>query len=576
MEPGRPRTGRRLAVLLALLAAAVFAAAATPNLLGQGAQGDELHQAPAAFWHLDRPCPIGCAASIGGMPLLTMSYSGALKSHVYGLVLRLRRHFDLGDWRLLGIALTALGLGLMVWLLRAQLGPVALLTLLLLSVSDASVLLLGRFDFGPFAFAFLLRVLFAAAMVRCLESRVRQRPAPGAGFGLGLAFGLGLYEKLSNVALAPAFLVAWTDLRGRRSRALALAGAALGSAPLALANAQSWWARGELVSLSGTADPYPMAAPSAVSILGEALRLGQAGPLAEAILGLARRAGLEQLETALWGILVLVGLGAAALRGRSASFELRAAARLVFAGLAALAVLALLPRTTHPWHWALWLPFPYLAAAYLLEARRQAAPAVRRRTLAPILAAVLALAAVRSARQLEIRSALAAGRASPSWSPELTEFARWAAAQPDDVLFVTTDWGVAEPIFSFADGRPHRLWSALFDRHGPGHAAVLASRWHKRRLYLVRLREIGPARPERVAALERGIAQDPYWTEIPLPGGARGWRALHLRAFRAAAELPVQDSGSTSGTGRRDPGPGPAGSGGQLEVGARQAGVGGQ
>ena len=61
-------------------------------------------------------------------------------------------------------------------------------------------------------------------------------------------------------------------------------------------------------------------------------------------------------------------------------------------------------------------------------------------------------------------------------------------------------------------------------------AFLLADRWGLRRLYLARLSEIGPARPERVRALESAIAADPRWREVPVPAAAE-FGGVSLRAF---------------------------------------------
>ena len=60
---------------------------------------------------------------------------------------------------------------------------------------------------------------------------------------------------------------------------------------------------------------------------------------------------------------------------------------------------------------------------------------------------------------------------------------------------------------------------------------MLADRWGLRRLYLARLSEIGPARPERVRALESAIASDPRWREVPVPVETAGFGGVALRAF---------------------------------------------
>ena len=67
------------------LAVLLFASAASIRLTSQGLQYDELHQAPGAFAYIGKtPNPL-VSLAIGGIPVMNMNYSAAIKTGLYGL-----------------------------------------------------------------------------------------------------------------------------------------------------------------------------------------------------------------------------------------------------------------------------------------------------------------------------------------------------------------------------------------------------------------------------------------------------------------------------------------------------------
>ena len=105
--------GRRSAIALGVAAAIAFALLANVRLTAQGPQYDELHQAVGAFTWIGAPPPSAFCLDFRGICVLTTTYSAAIKTHLYGLFLRLSgRGFALADWRWLGILLMAAGLPL--------------------------------------------------------------------------------------------------------------------------------------------------------------------------------------------------------------------------------------------------------------------------------------------------------------------------------------------------------------------------------------------------------------------------------------------------------------------------------
>src|SRR5262245_2954530 len=93
-----------------ILIAIAFCTMTAFHLDAQGAFYDELHQAPAAFHYVGKH-PVMFTRTFFDLPSLNMSYSGAIKSAIYGLYLKyVHPHFTVYSWRLMGILFVAAGL----------------------------------------------------------------------------------------------------------------------------------------------------------------------------------------------------------------------------------------------------------------------------------------------------------------------------------------------------------------------------------------------------------------------------------------------------------------------------------
>lgn len=520
---------RRLAIALGLGAAIAFALLASVRLTAQGPQYDELHQAVGAFTWIGAPPLSAFCLDFQGVCVLTTTYSAAIKTHLYGLFLRLSgRGFDLADWRWLGILLVAASLPLFAAGAYRVLGRREIALFFLLLLTDGSLLLFGRFDWGPVALAFLLRLAMIALW---LYGEASDPPRPGNTFALGALAGLATFEKLSSSVLVLALAVMILGDRRRRSRrhlAAALLGLTTGVLPLLLVNL-GWLAKtGELISLRNLRGSPGLGAPDLVH---QILTLGSGGRARKAILGLSPPPWLEIGEASLLATLLLLVLYVS-LRWRGPGEPSLRRARIALAAFAAVgAGLWAMPRETRAHHWILATPFQYLAIALALRASGGNRVAGITFTVLATLWLGLRLAALGS-----VENALRHGSASEAWDPSLAELGRFAARRPPGTLFVATDWGVATQILCFANGRPGRVVEPFWDERGIGVPEIAAAIDGARTLYLVRLRrETG--RFPATARIEREIAADPSWRGVLSEPETSRWRALSLRKYiRSAPE----------------------------------------
>jgi hypothetical protein len=515
----RSSSPRATALALGLAAAVLFILLTSVRIEAQGPQYDELHQAVGAFtWLGAPPPPIFCMDAFDRVCVLNMPYSAAVKTNLYGAWLRLvQPRFTLASWRSFGIFVVAAGIVLFCALAAPALPPRAMTVFLALLLTDEAVLLASRFDWGPVALSLAIRL---ALLGLWIGSEAGEVPTPRGSFGLGTLVGFAIFEKLSAVVLLPALaaMVLGSPRRRERRPLLAVAaGLAAGALPLAAVHLGALLLRGRPVSL-GTGPEVDRSLAGFLSYVGHYLTLGGSGIFQEFMLGLDRLRGAEVVEGGLAAAVCLIAAAGSARR-----------ARIALAGYAAVCLgLYFLPRPTWAHHWILGTPFQYAAVALALPAvRRQAAG---RRALGIALAVLVALwLCARLPGLVRIERALLAGRASSAWDPSLTEIGRFAAERPAGAVFVASDWGVATQIRVFSNGRPGLVYEPFWRYSGPEQLRRIQEESGARVLYLVRLRNPPRAIPGALERIERDLAADPRWREVPPEPRAAGLKEVLVR-----------------------------------------------
>ncbi|MEM7199667.1 MAG: hypothetical protein AAF628_05335 [Planctomycetota bacterium] len=496
-------------VCLAVAAVVLYGGLATIHLQEQGLNGDELHQAYGAFAYVGQPTQINAHCHVFGLPLLNMPYSGAIKTAMYGAYLwAFDAQFEVVSWRLLGILLAGLALGGFMLLAGRPLGTAGILTVLALWLSDTTLLVGTRHDWGPMALALLLRALLIALWLRGL------RPGPLAArssFGLGAITGFALFEKVSNVALLMPLLLFFAADRRRRSRphlVAGIGGLALGSLPLTVVNAHSWLIHGEPVSL--TKADAQAARTDLWAFIADYLSLGGGSQARESVFGATAWAGADDIEgIATLLLLGLVLLAASCLRPDP---KLRGAAVLATAYTAIAGVLFALPAETKLHHWAIGTPFQYVAAGLALTACRQSARRRGRAIGGAILALLVLLCGARAPGLLDYWEAVDQGRHSHMYSPDITALATFAAQQPSTTVFLASDWGATAAIYCLAQGRPQHVVDFYWWYAEPRHFDIVLD--GKATFYLYRLAQPAAILPQVTQQMERDALALSGWRRV--------------------------------------------------------------
>jgi hypothetical protein len=218
--------------LWALALCALFIALGLVFLPYAGAQYDEVLFVSALY--SPEAIEYAMKTRAGAIPVMLMSYVGALKAAIYAPLLGWFEpsHFTL---RLPMLLAAALSVVLFFLAARRLAGLRAALLAALLLATDAMYLLTSVFDWGPVA---VQHLLFATA----LYAGIRYRETPRAGWLFLLTFcaGLALWDKAIVVWLLAGFAVSafvvlraetLSVLRNRRLAGVAVLGFVLGAAP---------------------------------------------------------------------------------------------------------------------------------------------------------------------------------------------------------------------------------------------------------------------------------------------------------------------------------------------------------
>jgi len=527
--PNLTRTG---ALLIGLAAAVALIALSVINLDAQGAYYDELHQAPAAFSYLGKHSPIFNYSFLGipGIPALNMPYTGAIKSHIYGLYLRLiSPHFTIHSWRLFGIVFLAMGIFVFYQIAGAslQLTTAGIFGALLLT--DASIILTNRHDLGPVSLALCFRLVLIALWISIELAKPDDWKYVVAGFVTGIA----IFEKLSSVVLlAPlCLLLIASKKRSRRAWAASALGLLVGSLPLVLTNAGSYLRGKGFLSLSavgaGRVDRLGI-----VEYAYQYLALGQGDLSRQEILGEFAAPFWKHAE-ALLMITTLLIIVLAAVRIRRQD-RLIAIAGMMVAAYAAVGILVYaLPGQTFVHHWILGSPFQYGAIALALAALAVQAERGSRETAIYGVACrvvVIALMAVRIPNMAALEMALASGKTSDRFHPAFTRLAEIAAVRSKESAFIAADWGTGTQVYCLADGQEDLIYEAFWSVEPRQSVLEIVRTTKKNTLYTV-VTGMAPQFQEASTSIHLTLTNLPGWQEAAAESELTNLSPLRVRKF---------------------------------------------
>ena len=447
------RENAALTGLFAVLCVAVFVLGGR-QLDAPGLYYDEVIQATPASEFLregGEPLSIPGAQNTwlfgGWFPVLTQPYMGALKSQ---LLIPSFAVFGTSreTLRLVTLAWSCIGLGLLALWTRRMYGPAAAALVALLVALDPSFLFVSRHDWGSVSLAMVCRGGGLLWLAAGWERRSVGRLAVG-----GLLMGLGLYNKIDFVGfLAGAGIalvltvprVFWGELRRRTASLSAVtAGFAIGAAPMLLA------VTGILSATQAMLRSQQTRSDAISEKIATWTHMLDGSYFHRLMLSGGRFDGLTDVHGAasgpfLWLFAVsVVGLGLWLWRDARDGRPWRAQAFAWLSTFGIAAILLLIPRAARIHHTMNVYPFPHLVVALFLVRLWTARPgsAWIGRGLATAATAAIVLGNVWIDTRILETLAESGGRGR--WSGALEE---WVQTVPNDATVVSLDWGFHAPL----------------------------------------------------------------------------------------------------------------------------------
>lgn len=522
-------------LVIILLGMGVYLALACYKLDHPGLYYDELHQAPTAFCYVGTPPTFFTNVMLGDIPLMNMSYSGAIKSALYGLYLKfVSPQFSVISWRLLGILFVCAGLLGFAVLGRKKLTPAGAALFCLLFVTDATILLGTRHDWGPIALSLMLRMLMLGIYLGGMD---KEQVSKWSSFFLGALLGFAVYEKLSGVVLLIPVALLLLIPKNRRTLGHILAavlGGIVGSSPLALANILTWTRKSYLLSVSDVKSAHVYSLGDILRQMGETLSLGHGREARLFILGQAPPEYAAWIEGALLSLL-LIATAWIAWRFRASVPRLRAAGLLLLCYFTSVLSVWLLPQNTFAHHWILGTPFHYAALMLAFDALRQRSPdggpALKRAAVVALSVLLLVFVSQRVVTTLGIERDIARERSALWWDPSLTKLGEFTETLPRDSAIIAASWGVASQMFCLSNGRPFFVFEAIWDDIDEQGLAQFIVQTRRNAYYVVELAPPPHASFYRTMRLRELINSFPYWREVPVEPEAQRFTSAHVRKF---------------------------------------------
>jgi hypothetical protein len=529
------KRGTRLALLLSMTAALIYLAISTVRLDGQGLYYDEVFQAVASFAFVGQKPSLFAILQVHDIPIMNMSYVGAIKTAVYGLYLKISgQPFSVISWRLTGISFLCVGITLFGAIGGRRLTLAGLTSFFFLLITDITVILTTRFDWGPAALAMVFRLMIISIW---MDGELKTDLRPGNSFLIGALCAISLFEKLSAIVLIiPVILMIGLNPIRRNTDHLKafLLGGLLGSMPLIFANLYGFVKEGYFVSLQAQSIYFPKEYSwnTFFFLLKEFLALGAGGEVQKFILGI-RHPSLDLREMIQISVFLLLMVGwLIHSRFNSKYYGMSAVMLLCYAVV--VASIYFLPAATWAHHWVIATPFQYAAmalflAGFLEDIRWRKNPFLKY----PLTAAVAVFILLRLAGIVFLEQAFWRENTSIEWDASLTQMAKFAGGKSNDAIFVVGDWGIANQLICFINGKPGVVYQLGAEEGNLEEMTDIIRARRPSEIYLVFVEPPYFTDMEIRTAIA-GLFQQalsPEWEVRPVDEQVRGFRSIVLIKF---------------------------------------------
>jgi hypothetical protein len=526
------------ALCIGIIAALLFAGLSSHRLTGQGLYYDELHQATASFAYTGTPPLMFAPLTMHGIPLLNMTYTGAIKTAIYGIFLRyFGDQFSVMSWRLLGIVFVSTALLLFSFIVCQRLPFTWILFFLFFFLTDITVVLAARHDWGPVALGMLFRLLFVAVWI---YGEIGKSTPLSNSFLLGSLVGISVFEKLSSIVLVLPLIsiIAFSSRRRTLKHGLACVGGAFfGGMPLILVNLYSFHSYATFISLSEVAMPSHFSLSGGLQYISAYMSLGSGIVVKDFILGNGSNI-LSHVEGILLGTLLLLTAIIDVRYWKSSKF-FQMSGIMMMSYLTIGIFLYIIPRPSwahHTWanHWVIGTPFQYAAVSFALVGFWSAENLVilRRGLVRIIFSSVLILLMLlRVSGVVSIEKSFQRGDASMDWDPSLTDIGRFASSRANEAIFIAADWGVATQILCLSNGRPDLVFELFWNYQGLDQIGSIIKKTRKETIYVVKKKPGTDVSPQNTTRILRDVEKLRGWKEMAVEQEIAKLKALEIRKF---------------------------------------------
>ncbi|PKN37028.1 MAG: hypothetical protein CVU62_13150 [Deltaproteobacteria bacterium HGW-Deltaproteobacteria-2] len=525
------KMGWKPAIFTGLIIAILFTVFCSIQLTAQGMYYDELHQATGSFYKDKAPL---CPLVIRGIPVMNTSYSGAIKTNIYGIYLKYSKcNFSIISWRLLGIFFVVAGVILFCVIGGSDLSIGGLLLFLVLLLTDITVVLTTRHDWGPTALALLFRLVFIATWI---HGETGNYTSKGNTFLLGSIVGISIFEKLSSFVLVVPLILILLLSHGRRSLRHGLtciAGLILGVMPLILVNVATLSRKGCLISVSNVAAQNNFSLYGFVKYIFEYLSLGGGAILRHGILGTTGTTSFYADGFLIGTLLLLIAVIAVRYSKRNKFLRMSGIMLLCY-GTVGIS-LYFLPQITWVHHWIIGTPFQYAAISFafigLLDQNGdiQLGRKFLRITLVCIIGCLLIS---RLFGMISVGKSLLQCDASIKWDHSLTEIGYFAARQSNDSFFIAADWGVGTQIYCLTNGQTDLVHELFWNYKGLADIERVIGITRKNNFYVVVKKPESGVNHHVTSRIMQDVELLAGWKEVPIEKEMAGLKAIQIRKFQ--------------------------------------------
>lgn len=527
-------------VLTGVIGAVIFVMISSVRLTGQGLYHDEAAQASASFAHIGIRPEMYSQVTIKGIPILNTAYTGAIKSNIYGLYLKFSGlRFSVKSWRLAGIIFVSIGIYLFCMIANTGMPFASLITFLLFFMTDMTVILGTRHDFGPVALGVLFRLIFIATW---FYGETKKTTSKFNSFFLGFLVNIAVFEKLSSFVLVFPLILMFLFSGNRRSIAHYLScviGMIIGGIPLIFTNLYTFLENGELVTLTSLRIPEMHRNLDFLQLVSNYLSLGNGSLLKFVILGSDINNPYKYIDLEKYfisTILLLSTIIAICYWKQNKVFRLSGVMLLSYILL--VIVLYLLPTPTWAHHWIIGTPFQYTAISFtFFGLYHMKTPSDIRIKLFQIsfTSILIIFLIVRCVGLTSLEKSFFRGDTSVMFDSSITKLGHLASNRAKEAIFMAADHGIATQIYCLSNGHPNLVHELFANYKGPKQIKDIIRQTGKTIMYVVIRNPSMQLIPKNTENIFRDIdtLSDwlPGWEEVLVENELADLKAIKVRKF---------------------------------------------